>query len=164
MVFQTFSPVQGIKAIIHGLADWLLLIYSGTWERKKNKKALTAGSLQVTARLGKKPSSTEYQQSSSRVTSWPWWNKAEKDFIMAKHTNSGSWWWTGRPGMLQSMGSQRVGHDWATELSWTETHKALCGHKNNEAAPSPGFHKWVWFLLYWQIAPPSVSLWPPREK
>ena len=30
--------------------------------------------------------------------------------------NSGSWWWTGRPGLLQSMGSQRVGHDWATEL------------------------------------------------
>ena len=30
--------------------------------------------------------------------------------------NSGSWWWTGRPGVLQLMGSQRVGHDWATEL------------------------------------------------
>ena len=29
--------------------------------------------------------------------------------------NSGSWWWTGRPGVLQSMGLQRVGHDWATE-------------------------------------------------
>ena len=33
---------------------------------------------------------------------------------------SGSWWWTGRPGMLQSMGSQPVGHDWVTELNWTE--------------------------------------------
>ena len=32
--------------------------------------------------------------------------------------NSRSWWWTGRPGVLQSMGSQRVGHDWATELNW----------------------------------------------
>ena len=31
---------------------------------------------------------------------------------------SGSWWWTGKPGVLQSMGSQRVGHDWATELNW----------------------------------------------
>ena len=29
--------------------------------------------------------------------------------------NSGSWWWTGRPGMLQSMGSQRFGHDWVTK-------------------------------------------------
>ena len=34
--------------------------------------------------------------------------------------NSGSWWWTGRPGVLQFMGSQRVGHDWATELNWIE--------------------------------------------
>ena len=32
-------------------------------------------------------------------------------------THSGSWWWTGRPGVLQSLGSQRVGHDWATELN-----------------------------------------------
>ena len=32
--------------------------------------------------------------------------------------NSGSWWWTGRPGMLQFMGSQRVRHDWAPELNW----------------------------------------------
>jgi len=34
--------------------------------------------------------------------------------------NSGSWWWTGRPGVLRFMGSQRVGHDWGTELNWTE--------------------------------------------
>ena len=34
--------------------------------------------------------------------------------------NSGSWWWTRRPGVLGFMGSQRVGHDWVTELNWTE--------------------------------------------
>ena len=39
--------------------------------------------------------------------------------------NSGSWWWTGRPGMLRFMGSQRVGHDWATELNWTELKTCL---------------------------------------
>ena len=40
------------------------------------------------------------------LTQWTWvW------------VNSGSWWWTGRPGVLRSMGSQRVGHDWATELN-----------------------------------------------
>ena len=33
--------------------------------------------------------------------------------------NSGSWWWTGRPGVLWFMGLQRVRHDWATELNWT---------------------------------------------
>ena len=31
--------------------------------------------------------------------------------------NSGSWWWTGRPGVLWFMGLQRVGHDWATQLT-----------------------------------------------
>ena len=40
--------------------------------------------------------------------------------------NSGSWWWTGRPGVLRFMGSQRVGHDWAAELNWTE---GSCGRK-----------------------------------
>ena len=34
--------------------------------------------------------------------------------------NSRSWWWTRRPGVLQSMRSQRVGHDWVTELNWTD--------------------------------------------
>ena len=32
--------------------------------------------------------------------------------------NSGRWWWTGRPGVLQSIGSQRVRHNWATKLNW----------------------------------------------
>ena len=35
--------------------------------------------------------------------------------------NSGSWWWTGRPGMLWLMESQKVGHDWVNELDWTES-------------------------------------------
>ena len=34
--------------------------------------------------------------------------------------NSGSWWWTEKPGVLQSMGSQRVGYNWVTELNWIE--------------------------------------------
>ena len=34
--------------------------------------------------------------------------------------DSGSWWWTGRPGVLRFMGLQRVGHDWATELNWEQ--------------------------------------------
>ena len=43
------------------------------------------------------------------LTQWTWvW------------VNSQSWWWTGRPGMLQSMGLQRVGHNWATELNWAD--------------------------------------------
>ena len=46
------------------------------------------------------------------------------DGIMIQWTwvwaSSGCWWWTGKLGMLQSMGSQRVRHDSATELNWTE--------------------------------------------
>ena len=38
--------------------------------------------------------------------------------------NSRSWWWTGRPGVLQFMGSQRVRHNWATEVNWTEKIKS----------------------------------------
>ena len=40
--------------------------------------------------------------------------------------NSGSLWRTGRPGLLRFVGSQRVGHDWATELNW----KAICWKKS----------------------------------
>ena len=51
-------------------------------------------------------SQSHYLYPISSLTQWTWvW------------VNSGSWWWTGRPGVLQSMGSQRVGHDWATELN-----------------------------------------------
>ena len=41
------------------------------------------------------------------LTQWTWvWARSQ------------SWWWTGRPGMLQSMGSQRIRHNWVTELNW----------------------------------------------
>ena len=39
--------------------------------------------------------------------------------------SSGSWWWTAMPGKLQLMGSQRAGHDWATELNWMLTYFTL---------------------------------------
>ena len=39
--------------------------------------------------------------------------------------DSGSWWWTGRPCMLRFMGSQRVGHGWATELNWCRAEPLL---------------------------------------
>ena len=49
------------------------------------------------------------------LTQWTWvW------------VSSRSWWWTGKPGVLQSVGSQRVGHDWGTELNCIE----LCSEKH----------------------------------
>ena len=50
--------------------------------------------------------------------------------------NSRSWWWTGRPGVLRFMGSQRVGHDWVTELNWRS-----------------------WFLNNWWTTGPSPPEW-----
>ena len=44
------------------------------------------------------------------MASMTWWT-----WVWA---SSGSWWWTGKPGVLQSMGPQRVGHNWVTELNW----------------------------------------------
>ena len=61
---------------------------------------------------------------------WRWEEKGtteDEDGWMASPTqwtwfwvSSGSLWWTTRPGVLQSMGLQRVGHNWVTELNWTE--------------------------------------------
>ena len=48
---------------------------------------------------------------------WDGW-KASRTRWTWVWVNSGSWWWTGRPGVLQFVGSQRVGHDWVTELNW----------------------------------------------
>ena len=48
------------------------------------------------------------------------WLDALRTQWMWVWVNSGSWWQTGRPGVLQSMGLQRVRHDWVTELKWTE--------------------------------------------
>jgi len=60
------------------------------------------------------------------------WFPSEWDGWMASLTrwtwvwvNSGSWWWTGRPGVLRFMGLQRVRHNWATELNWTELKRQI---------------------------------------
>ena len=55
--------------------------------------------------------------------------------------NSWSWWWTGRPGVLQFMGLQRVGHDWATELNWI----FHCIHVPH--CPHPFLCWWTFMLL-----------------
>ena len=55
--------------------------------------------------------------------------------------DSGSWWWTGRPGMLWFMGSQRVRHDWATELNWTESYDNTA-YQVIEAIISCSSNKW----------------------
>ena len=75
------------------------------------------------------------------LTQWTWvW------------VSSRSWWWTGKPGVLQSMGSQRVGHNWATELNWTELNKQyeilfsfmkIISTQEETKSPRKGFREFV---------------------
>ena len=65
--------------------------------------------------------------------------------------SSGSWWWTGKPGALQSMGSQRVRHDWAPDLT---DKRLLCWKFGMYLPGDPGLGicpimqgTWVWSLL-----------------
>ena len=70
---------------------------------------------------------------------WSWEEKGTtEDEMVGRHhwldgrefsVSSGSWWWTGKPGELQSLGSQRAWHDWATELNSLSCPLAqlLCG-------------------------------------
>ena len=51
--------------------------------------------------------------------------------------NSGSRWWSGKPGVLQSMGSPRVGHNWATELNWTLRSHGLQHTRLSCPSPTP---------------------------
>jgi len=51
------------------------------------------------------------------IRGWDGWMASLTQWIWV-WVNSGSWWWTGRPGVLRFMGLQRVGHNWATELNW----------------------------------------------
>ena len=55
--------------------------------------------------------------------------------------NSGRWWWTGRPGVLRFMGSQRVGHDWATKLNWRK------GKHSSDGSTASTLR--TWFSSFW---------------
>ena len=63
--------------------------------------------------------------------------------------NSGRWWWTGRPGVLQFMGSQRVRHDWATELNWTDA--ILFFTASDFTSITSPIHSWGLFLLWLRL-------------
>ena len=65
--------------------------------------------------------------------------------------NSGSWWWTGRPGVLRFMGSKRVGHDWATELNWCIYSGLSLFHWSN------CLDHWKGFFFFKFIDPPPTS-------
>ena len=62
---------------------------------------------------------------------WDGWTASPTQWTWV-WASSGSWWWTRKPGVLQSMGLQRVGNDWVTELNW-------------------GFGRQIWRKIVWNI-------------
>ena len=59
--------------------------------------------------------------------------------------NTRCWWWPGRPGVPRFMGLQRVGHDWVTELNWTELKGCLGIEEGGTISLCPGLsHSCGW--------------------
>ena len=70
---------------------------------------------------------------------WDGWMASQTQWTWV-WVDSGSWWWTGRPGVLLFMGSPRVGYDWVTELNWTNkdcAEKAMAPHSSTLAWKIP---------------------------
>ena len=91
---------------LEGLMLKLKLQYFGhLMERTDSfEKTLMLGKIEGGRRRGRQ----RMNSCIASMTQWTWvW------------VSSGSWWWTGKPGVLQSMGLQRVRHDWATGLNWS---------------------------------------------
>ena len=79
------------------------------------------------------------------LTQWTW-----------VRASSGSWWWTGRPGMLQPMGLQRARHDWVTELNQPgiePSFPALEGRLLTTGVPG----KFLYLLIYLFLYPQDLS-------
>ena len=83
--------------------EGLMLKLNLMWRTDSSEKTLMLGKIEGRRRRG----CQEWDGWMASPTQWTWvW------------VDSGSWWWTRKPGMLQFMGSQKVRHDWATELNW----------------------------------------------
>ena len=102
-IIKEISPEYSLE----GLMLKLTLEYFGnlTWRADSFEKTLMLGKIEGRRRRGR-------QRVRWLDGQWTWVS-----------VDSGSWWWTGRPGVLQFMGSQRVGYDWVTELNWLNWEK-----------------------------------------
>ena len=100
---KEINPEYSLEALMLKLMFW----YFGQLMRRANslEKTLNLGKIKAGGE-GKNREQDDWMASPTWRT-WVW-------------ASSRSWWMTGKPRVLQSMGSQRVKHDWATELNWTE--------------------------------------------
>ena len=104
-ILKEISPGYSLE----GLMLKLKLQYFGhlLWRSDSLENTLMLGKMEGKMRGGDR----QWDGWMASPTRWTWvW------------ASSGIWWWTGKPGLLLSMGSQRVRHNWATELNWTEVY------------------------------------------
>ena len=109
--------IQGIKKLS---TEELMLLSCGvgedSWESLGLQGDPTSPSVdwfEKTVNLGKLKAGGEGDD-----RGWDGWMASQTQWTWV-WVNSGSWWWTGRPGVLWFMGLQRVRQNWATELNWT---------------------------------------------
>ena len=132
---STESPLPGLQTsnCLPVCSQGLLHVY--------REKALSFSSFKGTERLkaGGAGDDRGWHGWMASLTQWTWvW------------VSSGNWWWTGRPGVLQSMGLQRIGHNWVTELNWTEVHHGcptvMASSKPNYLSKTPFPNSIAWML------------------
>ena len=103
-------PVSSVLGILQArILEWVTITFSGRSSppRDGNQVSCIAGEF-FTIWVSREALCKEIcLLAAPMLTSWDW-------------VNSRSWWWTRRPGVLGFIGSQRVGHEWVTELNWTE--------------------------------------------
>ena len=106
-LYQSIPKELNPEYSLEGLMMKLKLQYFGHIIQRANslEKTLTLGKIEGRRRRGRQ-----------RMR----WLDGITNSMGRVWVNSRSRWWTGKPGILQSMWLQRVGHDWATELNWTK--------------------------------------------
>ena len=104
---QSFLKEISPGCSLEGMMIKLKLQYFGHLMRRVDslEKTLMLGEIEDMRKRGQQR--MRWQDGITNWMTWVW-------------VNSGRWWWTGRPGVLWFMGSQRVRHDWATELNLTD--------------------------------------------
>ena len=112
-ILKETSPEYSLE----GLMLKLKLEYFGhlMWRTDSLEKTLILGKIESGRRRGR-----QRMRSLDGIT-----NSMNMNLIVRIWASSRSWWWTGKPIVLQSMGSQKVEHNWATELNWTDSRLAM---------------------------------------
>ena len=103
-VLKEINPEYSLEGLV--LKQKLQYFGNLMWRTDSLEKTLMLGKIEGRRRRGRQ---RMRWLTDDRQTWWAWvW------------ASSRSWWWTGKPGVLQSVRLQRIGHDWATEPNWTE--------------------------------------------